>query len=149
MIKIFSLSVIVLSFFSCVPRMPYVAGGYEPLVITKKKEFQIAATMRPFKLETFDMSYMITDKLATRLSIGGADGFLNVAGSCLYSKELTNWHFYAGPIYSYQMNKTLRNYISKLGTYYYRANYNCIYNLPGLVTAIALTKNKNFDIILF
>lgn len=145
--KLYILYILALLFFgSCVinsPNASFVGSSYEPIIVTKKKEFQTSFGLRPFKYCYADLTYAISDKIAVKLNAGGFYQLGNFMASTVYYKNLPKLNYYIGGLFNFQTNQINRTYGDGIGTSYVKCNYSCIYSSPGIVIGLNKKVGEN------
>ena len=134
---------VVIAFSSCVPSRSFVASSYEPLVIEKKGEKQIAASFRAFKYYQLDFAYAVSNKFVLKASTAGFIRFFNGNLSFLYNKTFHKSAIYFGPNLSYQSNYFGIDFSNFSGTLFRYNHYGCEYISLGGIFGFAVNKFLN------
>ena len=124
-----------------VAHKPVVAAPYQPVVVSKKKEFQGSLSVRPFKYAGMDLTYAITDHFGIRASYTGTYQFTSLSGSLIYFNNFKKLNYFVAPIYSYQNNQITRDKQNIAGSRWKSYSYNCLYNSAGIVAGVSINTN--------
>lgn len=118
---------------SCVPHRSYVASPYEPLLTEKKGDVQVAASLRPFKYFSAEVTAAPTNFMAIRVGYGGFFGLDNFSISVPFFKNYEHVGFFVAPDLNYQHNVINRSFSRFIFNNAKTYKYNCEYVSPAFV----------------